>query len=185
MIYEHDKELRFALLINNVLKVVLAIIIILLWVFLVKAKPKFIPAPASRNVFDIIYYYLLIFFNTFGELTSKYMLQASIFLFINTVVLAANKVLKIFKTRMFNLALFLATLILVFNLPMDKLYLNFIKDGKFSFMIFCFIMLLAGPLVMGISLAKDRIGTFVVSKLFYVIIWGLLLAQLILEQTVR
>jgi hypothetical protein len=46
---------------------------------------------------------------------------------------------------------------------------------------FCLILMIPGPYLLGMYLGRSAIGSLVISKVFYVIIYGLLLIQLFIE----
>ncbi len=133
------------------------------------------------SIIDIIRYHFVAFFESFGDLTCKYMIFVSLMFFINIVGLAANKILKVFKSRGFSFFLFVFSLVVVFLLPLDKTFLYFSEDGKTGLGIFCLVSMIPGPYLLGISLGRTPITSLIISKVFYVIIYGLLVIQLFIE----
>ena len=133
------------------------------------------------SVVDIIKYHFVAFFASFGDLTCKYMLLVSMMLFINMVGLAANKILKVFKSRRFSIMLFFLSVVIAFNLPLERIFLDLSKSGKTGLLVFCLIMMIPGPYLLGMYLGKSPISSLIISKVFYVLIYGLLLIQLFIE----
>jgi hypothetical protein len=109
------------------------------------------------------------------------MLLISVLLFINVLGLTANKLWKFFKPRLFSILLFFLSIVVTFNLPMDKVYAYSSRGGKTGLMVFCLVMMIPGPHILGTHLGKDVITSLVISKVFYVVIYTLLLIQLFIE----
>jgi hypothetical protein len=179
-------RLNRLLRLNSFLKTILTIVLVLLSIFVFKyllvaiisVKKSGVPL---ESVTDIIKYHFTAFFNSFGGLTSKYMLLISVLLFINVLGLTANKLWKFFKPRLFSILLFFLSIVVTFNLPMDKVYAYSSRGGKTGLMVFCLVMMIPGPHILGTHLGKDVITSLVISKVFYVVIYTLLLIQLFIE----
>lgn len=177
-----DRLLRL----DKFLKTIFIIILVLLSIFFFKylllaiISVKKSGAPLE-SVTDIIKHHFTAFFNSLGGLTSKYMLLISVLLFINVIGLTANKIWKFFKPKMFSAVLFFLSIVAAFNLPMDKVYTHFSTGGKTGLMVFCLVLMIPGPHILGTYLGKDVITSLVYSKVFYVIIYALLLIQLFIE----
>lgn len=180
------RRLNLLLFLDSFLTKFFVLILALLSVFVVKF---FLSAMNSvekagiplDSVIDIIKYHFTAFFDSFGDLTCKYMLFVSMLLFINVVGITANKFLKVFGTRAFYVALFALSIVIVFNLPIEKIYLDFIRSGKPMLLVFCLVMMILSPYILGMCFGKDKITFFIYAKIFYVLIYGLLLIQLFIE----
>lgn len=136
---------------------------------------------ASDSVWDIIKHHFLAFFNSLGDLSAKHMLFVSMILFINLVGIAANRFWKLVKSGGFYIILFFVSIVAGFNLPIEKMYNFFTRGGKTGLSIFCLLMMICVPWILGRYLGKDEIISLILSKTFYVIIFGLLLVQLLIE----
>lgn len=179
-------RLQRLLRLNSILKKIFVVILLVLCIFVLKHALLAIISVQKAgvrldSVADIIKHHFLAFFNSFGDLTSKYMLLVSILLFINVVGITANKLLKIFRTKAFFIILFFLSIIIAFNLPIDKIYTHFSKGGKTGLLVFCLVMMIPSPHILGFYLGKDAITSLIYSKVLYVLIYGLLLIQLFIE----
>jgi len=179
-------RLQRLLRLNSILKKIFVVILFVLCIFVLKHALLAIISVGKAgvrldSVADIIKHHFLAFFNSFGDLTSKYMLFVSLLLFINVVGITANKLWKIFRTRAFFIILFFLSIIITFNLPIEKVYAYFSKTGKTGLIVFCLVMMIPGPHILGRYLAKEEITSLILSKVFYIIIYGLLLIQLFIE----
>jgi hypothetical protein len=177
-----NRLLRLNIFLKTILTIILALLSIFFFKHLILAvisvKKSGVPL---ESVTDIIKYHFTAFFNSLGSQTSKYMLLISVFLFINVLGLTANKLWKFLNPRMFSAVLFFLSIVAAFNLPMDKLYMYFSKNGQTGLMVFCLVMMIPGPHILGTYLAKDVITSLVLSKVLYVLIYALLLIQLFIE----
>jgi len=186
--YVDPKKLKMIRLsrLNMHLRRILALILVLLSIFvfrfllsaIISVEKAGVPL---NNVVDIIRYHFVAFFESFGDSTCKYMTFVSLMLFINIVGLAANKILKVFQSRGFSFFLFLFSLLVVFSLPLDKTFLFFSEDGKTGLLIFCLAMMIPGPHLLGIYLVKHSLSSAIISKVLYIVIYGLLVIQLFIE----
>ena len=172
--------------IDRRLTILFLIILVLLSIFVIKFLLSAIISVEKAGVpldsiIDIIKYHFVAFFESFGDLTCKYMIFVSLMLFINIVGLAANKILKVFTSKGFSFFLFVFSLVVVFSLPLDKTFLYFSEDGKTGLGVFCLVMMIPGPYLLGMSLGRTTISSLIISRVFYVIIYGLLVIQLFIE----
>jgi hypothetical protein len=181
-----DIRLQRLLRLHIFLKTVFVLILLALSVFFVKHLLLAIISVQKSgvrldSVADVIKYHFVAFFSSFGNLTSKYMLTVSVLLFINVVGLTVNKLWKLFKPRMFSIMLFFFSIVAAFNLPMEKIYTYFSRNEKTGLMVFCLVLMIPGPHILGTYLAEDPITRLIYRKVFYVVIYALLLIQLLIE----
>lgn len=181
-----EVRLNRLLRLHGFLKTVFVLILLALSVFFVKHLLLAIISVQKSgvrldSVADVIKYHFVAFFSSFGDLTSKYMLTVSVFLFINVVGLTINKLWKLFKPRIFSIMLFFFSIVAAFNLPMEKIYKEFSRNEKTGLLVFCLVLMIPGPRILGTYLGKDVITSLVYSKVFYVVIYALLLIQLFIE----
>ena len=171
---------------NRHLTIIFVLILVLLSIFvfrfiisaIISVEKAGIPLD---SIINIIKYHFVAFFESFGDLTCKYMIFVSLMLFINMVGLAANKILKVFTSKGFSFFLFAFSLVVVFSLPLDKTFLYFSENGKTGLGVFCLVMMIPGPYLVGMSLGRTTITSLIISRVFYVIIYGLLVIQLFIE----
>jgi hypothetical protein len=181
-----ERELNRLLRVNRLLKTAFIIILALLSIFIGK---HFLIAVISvekaglptNNVLSIIKYHVLAFSDSFSDITYNYMLFVSFILFANLVGLTVTKLAKIPRPRGFSIMVFVVSLIIAFNIPMDKVYPSLQRNGKASAMLFCLMMMSLVPHFLGNYFTEDEVSTTILSKLFYVIVFGLLLTQLFIE----
>jgi hypothetical protein len=188
MDFEEPGKIRLQRLLwlNSLLKKIFIIILLVLCFFFFKHIILAITSvqkagTPARIVTDIIKYHFLAFFNSFGDLTSKFMLLVSILLFINVVGITASKLLNVFKSRIFYIILFFLSIIIAFNLPLEGMHENFTRTGKAQLLVFCLIMMIPIPLILGRYLARSEISSRILSKFFYIIIYGLLVIQMFID----
>ena len=179
-------QLKRLLLFNRFLTVIFIIVLIPLCIFFFKF---FLLAMISveksgirlESVIDIIKYHFIGFINSFGELTSKYMLFATLILLINVVGILLDAVWKVFRSRKFYFILFFISVIIGFVLPINKTYETAVRIGKPWLMLVCILTIIGGPYLIGYYLGKDAITNMIYRKIIYILVFGLLLTQLFLE----
>lgn len=188
MDFEEPAKIRLqrSLWLDSFLKKIFIIILLVLCFFFLKHLILAIisvqkSGTVSRSVTDIIKYHFLAFFDSFGDLTSKFMLLVSVLLFINVVVITASQLLNVFKSRIFYIILFFLSIIIAFNLPLEGMHENFTRSGKAWLFVFCLITMIPVPLILGRYLARSEISSRILSKVFYIIIYGLLVIQMFID----
>ena len=179
-------RLQRLLRINSFLTKIMVIIFALLSIFVFKfillamisVEKAGIPLD---SVVNIIKYHFLAFFDSFSDLTCKYILVISILLFINLFGAAANVYFNIFREQIFYIILFLLSIIVAFSLPIDNVFLYLGKNDKIALLLLCLLLMIPGPYILGRCLAKDAIRVGLYTRVFYILIYGLLLIQLFIE----
>lgn len=179
-------RLKKLLRLNSFLTIFFVIILALLSIFVVKHFLLAVVAVEKAgmpmdNVVNIVKYHFLAFFDSLGDLTSKYMLFVSLLLLINFVGLTINKIWKILDPRLVAIILFSLSIVIAFNLPIETIYLDLSKKGKTLLLLFCLLMMIPGPYILGRYLGKGLVIETVINRVLYVLIYGLLLVQIFIE----
>lgn len=188
MEYISPDEIRHARLVrrNRFLSLVLGLIVIVLLVFVAKhallawisVEQSAIP---SRSVTEIFKAGLAGFFESFGELTGKHLLLVALVLMMTVVGTTLNVLFKFAEKRIFYFFLLIGSVVIGFNLPMDALWPDFLREGRTTVFLVSLGMVVVFPYVIAPYLAKDAIGTVITRKLLYIFVLGLLLVQMLIE----
>ena len=167
----------------NILNMALFIIIAVLVIFAIKhLMLSMVSVDRSGvvldTVIDVIRYHTVAFFESFSDLTGKYMLLVTLLLLIN---LAGNLILYFNdfpKQKILSLVIFGASIAIVFNIPLDRIYSSLISRGKTLFFIICLITMIPLPALTANRMARFSAAYNVINRLLYVLIFGLLAIQL-------
>lgn len=169
--------------VNRFLRLLLVIILlsllIMLWIQLSSGYGHF--GIHSDRIVDILEHNFIGFFNTFRGNSLDYMLFVSIIMFINMVTIVVIMLLKIPKAYLFNITIFIFSIFVTYQLPHSQLYHEYFVDHKLYYIMLCLFMMIFIPYMVGSSLGWDRITSMIFGKLICVIVYGLLLAQMLIE----
>jgi hypothetical protein len=188
MEYLSPDQARFARLVrrNRFLSLVLGLIVIVLLVFVAKhALLAWISVEQSgmpsRSVTEIFKAGLAGFFESFGELSGKYLLLVALVLLMTVVGTTLNVLFKFAEKRIFYFFLLIGSVVIGFNLPMDALWADFLRKGRTAAFLVSLGIVAVSPYVIASYLARDAIGTVITRKLLYIVVLGLLLVQMLIE----
>lgn len=137
---------------------------------------------SESNLVLIIKHGFLEFFNSFGPLTGKYMLLATIWLFLVLMSITIGTHRQFLRSRATYILIMILATMIAFMLPVEKFYTNLAKGGQSGqVIILCLIFMIPGPYILGSRLGKHALSSLLYKKLFYILVFGLLLVQLFLE----
>ena len=171
---------------DRLLTLVLALVVLVLAVFLVRhglqawinVERSGVPLNSLPEVLKACFE---AFFASFGDLSGRYLLLVSLMLLINAVGITANVLLKFAEKRIFYYILLIVSIGIVFNLPIDRLYQDYVRQGRTLLYLFFTMMVLCFPYMIGRFLSENASGWRIARKLLYIVILGLLVVQMIIE----
>lgn len=178
-----ESKMEYQDKVNKLLKMLLYIILLSLSVMLLvqiyNSSSHF--GVHSERVVEILEYNFIEFFNTFREYSLDYMFFISIIMSFNVVAFLVVKLTKLSKPALFNFPIFVVSIIIAYQLPHADLYHRYFVDHKLILIISCLVMIIFAPYLVGRNLGWDPITESILGKLICVVVYGLLLAQMLIE----
>jgi hypothetical protein len=180
-------RLQSLLTLNGILQIALIIILgglaffvfkfILLGIITVQ-----IQASSSATVIDMMKAFLSGFFHNLGDLTGRYMFFVSLILLVCLATWLVNVIWHFFSNDAYHYAVLAASLLLVSILPVDRAYSFLAAKGfKDWLLAFCLALMASAPFFLAEAYGTGRISVIIVRKISYIVVFGLLLAQLFID----